>query len=100
MIKVESRKRLKRSKLLIIFQQLLYQKIVNDTPLVNESELLENSSEIKKLTTQLCENPSENEAAAKIVVFAPIIWKSIFFRNSICLNLFYSLTTRHALVMQ
>ena len=59
------------------------EEIVNDTPLVNESELLENSSEIKKLTTQLCENPSENEAAAKIVVLAPIIWKSIFFRNSI-----------------
>lgn len=46
------------------------EEIVNDTPLVNESELLENSSEIKKLTTQLCENPSENEAAAKIVVLA------------------------------
>ncbi|OHT03370.1 Beta-tubulin cofactor D family protein [Tritrichomonas foetus] len=44
--------------------------IINDTPLVNESEILESANEIKSLTKKLCENPSESEAAAKIVVLA------------------------------
>ena len=43
---------------------------LNDTPLVNESEILESAGEIKSLTKKLCKNPAENEAAARIVVLA------------------------------
>lgn len=42
-------------------------KEINDTPLVHESDILENAGEIKELTKKLCDNPSDNESAAKIV---------------------------------